>query len=201
MEAPSLLQYDSWPSHDDVGFTRRPADALSKVAEFFLAEVDLPDAHRANIVQHLVFSHTHVVAEAARFAETLRRYYYVTPKNYLDYIQNYHSQLSYNEKKVGNSVKRLAGGLSKLVDAARDVDRMSIELKDAQVIVSAKTVEVEALIEQITEKTTIANKQKDEAEIMQAPTRRGSFNDRPYAIDARRFYQTRSWVVLFQILS
>ena len=98
------------------------------------------------------------MAEAARFAETLRRYYYVTPKNYLDYIQNYHSQLSYNEKKVGNSVKRLAGGLSKLVDAARDVDRMSIELKDAQVIVSAKTVEVEALIEQITEKTTIANK-------------------------------------------
>ena len=60
--------------------------------------------------------------------------------------------------QVGNSVKRLAGGLSKLVDAARDVDRMSIELKDAQVIVSAKTVEVEALIEQITEKTTIANK-------------------------------------------
>ena len=55
-------------------------------------------------------------------------------------------------------MKRLAGGLSKLVDAARDVDRMSIELKDAQVIVSAKTVEVEALIEQITEKTTIANK-------------------------------------------
>ena len=64
-------------------------------------------------------------------------------------------------------MKRLAGGLSKLVDAARDVDRMSIELKDAQVIVSAKTVEVEALIEQITEKTTIANKQKDEAELMQ----------------------------------
>ena len=55
-------------------------------------------------------------------------------------------------------MKRLAGGLSKLVDAARDVDRMSIELKDAQVVVSAKTVEVEALIEQITEKTTIANK-------------------------------------------
>jgi len=145
-----------------------PEDALSKVAEFFLAEVDLPEKHRAAIVQHLVFSHTHVVKEAARFAETLRRYYYVTPKNYLDYIQNYHAQLSYNEKKVGNSVKRLAGGLSKLVDAARDVDRMSIELKDAQVIVSAKTVEVETLIEQITEKTTIANKQKGEAEVMQA---------------------------------
>ena len=81
-------------------FTRRPEDALSKVAEFFLAEVDLPDQHRANIVQHLVFSHTHVVQEAARFAETLRRYYYVTLKNYLDYIHSDHSQLSWNEKKV-----------------------------------------------------------------------------------------------------
>ena len=72
--------------------------------------------------------------------------------------------------QVGNSVKRLAGGLSKLVDAARDVDRMSIELKDAQVIVSAKTVEVEALIEQITEKTTIANKRA-----RGVPSRRGRF--------------------------
>ena len=67
----------------------------------------------------------------------LRRYYYVTPKNYLDYIQNYQSQLSLNEKKVDSSVKRLSGGLSKLVDAAKDVDRMSIELTDAKVIVRA----------------------------------------------------------------
>ena len=85
-----------------------PEDALSKVAEFFLAEVDLPDAHRANVVQHLVFSHTHVVAEAARFAETLRRYYYVTPKNYLDYIQNYHAQLAWNEKKVRLAARAVA---------------------------------------------------------------------------------------------
>ena len=144
-----------------------PEDALSKVAEFFLAEVKLPDAHRPAIVKHLVYSHQHVVSEATRFAETLRRYYYVTPKNYLDYIQNYHSQLSFNEKKVDQSVKRLSGGLSKLVDAARDVDRMSIELKDAKVIVDAKTVEVEELISQITEKTEIANKQKEEATVMQ----------------------------------
>ena len=56
------------------------------------------DAHRANIVQHFVFSHTHVVVAEG---ETLRRYCrnsekttskitYVT-KRYLDYIQNYHS--------------------------------------------------------------------------------------------------------------
>ena len=32
-------------------------------------------------------------------------------------------------------------------------------------------------------------------------SQRGSFNDLPYAIDARRLHQTRSWVVSFSILS
>ena len=91
--------------------------------------------------------------------------------------------------QVGNSVKRLAGGLSKLVDAARDVDRMSIELKDAQVIVSAKTVEVEALIEQITEKTTIANKRD-----LGVPRRCLHFN-------TTRLHLTMTWVVSFLILT
>jgi len=144
-----------------------PEDALSKVANYFLAEVPLPAENREAIVQHLVYSHTHVVSEATRFATVLRRYYYVTPKNYLDYIQNYQSQLSLNEKKVDSSVKRLSGGLSKLVDAAKDVDRMSIELTDAKVIVDAKTTDVEALITQIQEKTKIANEQKAEATIKQ----------------------------------
>ncbi|KAH8057484.1 dynein light chain binding protein [Aureococcus anophagefferens] len=134
-----------------------PEDALSKVANYFLAEVPLPAENREAIVQHL----------ATRFATVLRRYYYVTPKNYLDYIQNYQSQLSLNEKKVDSSVKRLSGGLSKLVDAAKDVDRMSIELTDAKVIVDAKTTDVEALITQIQEKTKIANEQKAEATIKQ----------------------------------
>ncbi|KAH8046310.1 dynein light chain binding protein [Aureococcus anophagefferens] len=129
--------------------------ALSKVANYFLAEVPLPAENREAIVQHLA---------APRGAP---RYYYVTPKNYLDYIQNYQSQLSLNEKKVDSSVKRLSGGLSKLVDAAKDVDRMSIELTDAKVIVDAKTTDVEALITQIQEKTKIANEQKAEATIKQ----------------------------------
>ena len=81
--------------------------------------------------------------------------------------RNYQSQLSLNYKKVDQSVKRLSGGLSKLVDAARDVDRMSIELTDAKVVVDAKTVEVEELIAQIQTKTESANTQKSEATILQ----------------------------------
>ena len=56
-------------------------------------EVDLPDAHRANIVQTCFRTRT----GRGRFVRKLRRYYYVTPKNYLDYTGTTHR---YNEKKV-----------------------------------------------------------------------------------------------------
>ncbi|KAH8092698.1 dynein light chain binding protein [Aureococcus anophagefferens] len=124
------------------------------------------DAHVAQ-EGFLEFLNNMLTTGMAAARDGARRYYYVTPKNYLDYIQNYQSQLSLNEKKVDSSVKRLSGGLSKLVGSGQGVDRMSIELTDAKVIVDAKTTDVEALITQIQEKTKIANEQKAEATIKQ----------------------------------
>lgn len=137
------------------------------MANSFLVDVPLPADSRDNIVKHLVFSHQHVVLQASRFEAELRRHYFVTPKNYLDYISTYQAQLVVNEKKVEASVKRLSGGLSKLVQAATDVDRMSIELSQQKEIVDAKTKDVEALIEQIQTKTEIANAQKEVATVKQ----------------------------------
>ena len=140
-----------------------PADALQKVAEFFLAEEQLPDEHRANIIGHFVFAHQNVSTAAQRFAEELRRFYYVTPKNYLDFIANYRAQLKYNHKKIKSSTQRLEGGLQKLIEAAEAVERMQVVLSEKSVVVEAKTKQVEALIKVIQEKTEIANKQQAEA--------------------------------------
>jgi dynein heavy chain len=145
-----------------------PADALQKVAEFFLAEVELPEEHRSGIVKHLVYAHQNVTASAERFAEELRRFYYVTPKNYLDFINNYKVQLVANIKQNNNDKHRLEGGLQKLIEAAAAVDRMQITLTEKKVVVDAKTADVTQLIEVIQEKTTVANKSKDEAAIKQA---------------------------------
>ena len=137
-----------------------PEDALQKVAEFFLADVQLPAEHRDALVNHLVFAHLKVVDFADQFAVQLRRYYYVTPKNYLDFISNYSDQLAANYIKVDSSVKRLDGGLTKLIEAASAVDRMQVELTEKKVIVDAKTKDVEALIEDIKGKTEIADAQQ-----------------------------------------
>lgn len=145
-----------------------PADALQKVAEFFLIEEALPDEHRKAIVAHLVFAHQNVTVAAKRFADELRRYYYVTPKNYLDFIFNYREQLKTNVKRIANSTKRLEGGLQKLIEAADAVDRMQTVLSEKKVVVDAKTVDVQAMIATIQEKTAVANKQQKQASEKQA---------------------------------
>ena len=140
-----------------------PGDALKSVAEFFLKEETLPDEIRGEIVDHLVFAHQNVTRAAERFAEELRRFYYVTPKNYLDFISNYRSQLANNAKNIKASTKRLEGGLQKLIEAADAVERMQVVLAEKMVVVEAKTKDVQELIAVIQEKTEIANKQQVEA--------------------------------------
>jgi dynein heavy chain len=134
-----------------------PQDALKKVASYLLADVSLPEDHREAVVDHLVLSHQTVIAKAAAFREEQRRFYYVTPKNYLDLLANYRAQLQDNRKTNAASIARLEGGLTKLVEAAEAVARMQVELADKMVIVNAKTVDVEALIVDITAKTKVAD--------------------------------------------
>jgi len=117
----------------------------------------LPEEHRGSVIQHLVFTHQSVTKSAIRFAEELRRFYYVTPKNYLDFISNYRVQLSVNSKRITQSTKRLEGGLQKLIEAASAVDRMKIVLTEKKVVVDAKTADVQALIAVIQEKSAIAS--------------------------------------------
>jgi dynein heavy chain len=145
-----------------------PKDALSKVAHAFLEEETLlPKEYFEGIVDHCVHTHQGVEKFRNRFEQELRRYYYVTPKNYLDYIANYRTQLKDCNKKIDFSVRRLSGGLTKLVEAAKAVDQMQIELTSKKVVVEENTIKVEALIEQITEKTAIANEQQQNAAVKQ----------------------------------
>ncbi|CAM9101409.1 unnamed protein product [Chrysoparadoxa australica] len=144
-----------------------PADALQKVAEYFLADEALPDELRETIVGHLVFTHQTVMKQSARFADEMRRHYYVTPANFLDFIGNYRTELKENGRSNTTSVARLEGGLTKLIEAAEAVDQMQVELAEKKVIVDEKTRSVEEMIEVIQSKSEVANAQQADASIKQ----------------------------------
>eukprot|EP00798_Chlamydomonas_sp_ICE-L_P031818 gene31818-7022_t len=121
-----------------------PEQALESVATVFLAKEDLPDAFRPKIVEHMVTVHQ----------SELRRANYVTPKNYLDYINNYKRSLAQNRGQIDEMAGRLGGGLEKLIQAATEVDLMQKELTEAKVVVEAATKECSELLEVISSSTT-----------------------------------------------
>jgi hypothetical protein len=78
--------------------------------------------------------------------EELRRYNYVTPKNYLDFIGNYKRSLGASRKEVDEMAARLDGGLQKLIQAAVEVDAMQKDLTEAKVVVQRATEECNELL-------------------------------------------------------
>jgi len=59
------------------------------VAEFSLEDVDLPSEHRESIYEHIVKVHSSMKDYSDKFELMLKRKNYSTPKNYLDFLNNY----------------------------------------------------------------------------------------------------------------
>ena len=142
-------------------FEAWPEQALQSVASVFLEEVEIPEKNRGTIVEHMVLVHQEARKATTKFAEQLRRDVYVTPKNYLDFVQNYKSSLNENREVIGELASRLDGGLQKLTQAATEVDKMQIDLTEAKAVVDKATQECNELLEVISKNTaTVESKQE-----------------------------------------
>ena len=142
-----------------------PEQALRSVARVFLEETTLPDELREPIVEHMMMVHQSVRSMSERFAEELRRYNYVTPKNYLDFIGNYKKSLDEGRTNNDEKASRLDGGLQKLIQASVEVGELQVKLAEASVILNAKTKEVNELIASITTNKAEAETQSEQAMI------------------------------------
>ena len=65
----------------------------------------VPDAHRESIVSHIVTVHQSVGQYSREFQQKLRRANYVTPKNYLDFINTYLKLLDEKDKFILGQVR------------------------------------------------------------------------------------------------
>jgi dynein heavy chain len=83
-----------------------PKDALLHVANVFLPK-SIEGDERKSIVAHIVLVHSSMSKFSAQFLDQLKRYNYVTPKNYLDFIQNYCNGLESNNVRIENAISVL----------------------------------------------------------------------------------------------
>jgi len=139
-----------------------PQDALLHVADVFLPET-FKGKDRAAIVGHMVKVHASMRGFASQFLNQLKRYVYTTPKNYLDFIDTYCKGLESHQTRIEKAIKRLDGGLSRLLATATDVKGLEADLKDAKVVVESKSVECAQMLKEVQENQVIASARAEEA--------------------------------------
>jgi dynein heavy chain len=76
----------------------------------------------------MVKVHLSVSDMSTLFQQKYRRYNFVTPKNYLDYISSYNSLLQEYREQNGRLCNRLGSGLDKLEESSRQLDVLNAQL-------------------------------------------------------------------------
>ncbi|XP_031712248.1 dynein heavy chain 10, axonemal [Anarrhichthys ocellatus] len=142
-----------------------PPQALLAVAQAFLGESSMiPKAHSAAVIAHVCMVHSSVGDYSKLFQQKLRRCNYVTPKNYLDFINTYFNLLEERDQDILAQCKHLEGGLDKLKEASEQLAELNVKLAEQKVFLADKSTACEALLNEIGTNTTEAEAKKTLAE-------------------------------------
>ncbi|BFZ18669.1 hypothetical protein BsWGS_21707 [Bradybaena similaris] len=143
-----------------------PEQALYAVASVFISPENplIPVTKREEIVTHIVMVHQSIGVYSIKFLQRLRRNNYVTPKNYLDFINTYLKLLNDQDKFILAQCERLQGGLQKIADASEMLVVLNEKLAVQKVAVTEKTRACEALLAEISAGTKTATEKKAFAE-------------------------------------
>ncbi|XP_063171723.1 dynein axonemal heavy chain 10 [Candoia aspera] len=138
-----------------------PPQALYAVAKFFLGNNPLiPPENIEEVIAHIVMVHGSVGLYSKKFLQKLRRSNYVTPKNYLDFINTYSKLLDEKNNFILAQCKRLEGGLDKLKEATIQLDELNLKLAEQKIVLAEKSAACEALLQEIATNTAIAEEKK-----------------------------------------
>uniref|UniRef100_A0A8C4N1H9 Dynein heavy chain 10, axonemal n=1 Tax=Eptatretus burgeri TaxID=7764 RepID=A0A8C4N1H9_EPTBU len=121
----------------------------------------IPEKHLLAVVDHMVMVHQSVDDYSQQFLQKLRRPNYVTPKNYLDFVNCYLHLLEQKNQYILAQCRRLEDGLEKLQEASVQLREQNKKLAKQKEILAIKSVACETLLQEITANTITANQKKE----------------------------------------
>ncbi|XP_078090943.1 dynein axonemal heavy chain 3-like [Mustelus asterias] len=134
-------------------FQAWPEDALEKVANHFLDDVEMSQEIRNEAVLMCQHFHQSVVALSERFYQTLQRRTYITPTSYLELIKIFKNLLERKRLELLTNKNRYTVGLEKLDFAASQIEIMQQELTDLKPLLMEQDRETEELLRVIANET------------------------------------------------
>ncbi|XP_068162278.1 dynein axonemal heavy chain 10 [Antennarius striatus] len=143
-----------------------PPEALLAVAQNFLGQSPMiPEAHSDAVISQVCATHTFVDDYSKIFLQKLRRSNFVTPKNYLDFVNTYINLLEEKDQFILAQCKHLTGGLNKMDEAGDQLAKMNVKLSEQKVVLAEKSTACETLLEVITTNKTKAEEKKVTVEV------------------------------------
>ncbi|GCB80678.1 hypothetical protein scyTo_0017282, partial [Scyliorhinus torazame] len=134
-------------------FQAWPEDALEKVANHFLDDVEMSQEIRNEAVLMCEHFHQSVVTLSERFYETLQRRTYITPTSYLELIKIFKTLLERKRLELLTNKNRYTVGLEKLDFAASQIAIMQQELTELKPLLMEQDRETEELLKIIADET------------------------------------------------
>jgi dynein heavy chain len=111
--------------------------------------------------------HLSVQKFSSDYKEIYKRNNFSTPKNYLDFINNYILFLKDKRKFMDAQVRRFDGGLKQLAAAAAATADLSKDLTEKNKIIAEKQTVVTEIIADVKTKSAAAEKDAAEANILE----------------------------------
>ncbi|XP_076677676.1 dynein heavy chain 8, axonemal kl-3 isoform X2 [Andrena cerasifolii] len=148
-------------------FWRWPRDALYAVGEHFLKRFKIictPEV-KQHLVEVMGDMQDDVNDVCTEYFDRFRRQVYVTPKSFLTFLSGYKALYKQRLNNINVLAFRMSNGLSKLVDAAAQVDELRKVLEKNQQEIAEKNVQVEAILVTVNEKKREAEAVKAQVQV------------------------------------
>ncbi|XP_052285538.1 dynein axonemal heavy chain 12-like isoform X2 [Dreissena polymorpha] len=161
-------------------FQAWPDDALERVANKFLEQLDIEDDQKVETVKLCKHFHQGTNKLSVNYLLELGRHNYVTPTSYLELINAFKTLLGAKQEETLKAKRRYIVGLEKLAFAASQVADMQKELEELQpqlvvsaeenskmlVVITKESKEVEETSKNVKADEVVANEQAAQAQAL-----------------------------------
>jgi len=142
-------------------FSDWPADALYEVAQKQLENEDLgSEEMKKNVCSAFVTTHQSTRSISEKMLVQHKRHNYVTPTNYLDFVNEYKSLMREKRNDLETKASKLRGGLSKLNETGKQVKEMQGVIQEKRETVEDAKKNSEATLVTLVQKKRDADEQE-----------------------------------------
>eukprot|EP00466_Bigelowiella_natans_P016290 jgi/Bigna1/92928/estExt_fgenesh1_pm.C_1000004 len=140
-----------------------PRDALQSVSERFIANMPVFEARPEllpKVSSHMAEVHLSVEKASDRYLKQEKRYFYTTPKSFLELIAFYKALYKKSKTEIDKSIERLEKGINVLANTGAKVAELQQDLKRTMVIVEEKKVAAAIAIKDANEKKDVVEREQ-----------------------------------------